>query len=333
MKCLGFYSTTPHLDYSLIGKRVISSVCSPEDSLNHTNNSLNNSQKKSQDNPLIRDVSDTAFWVAFYRSQESERPDALFNDRFAKKLVDARAEKIAKHLDKSSPHTRHNVVIRTVIIDRFIEKLIADGVDAVVNLGAGLDSRPFRMKFSKNIHWIEIDYPHVINYKKEKLKDSSPQVSLEQIALDLSVRHDRQRIFTEIANKFNSVLVITEGVLPYLTEDQVSELSEDLMMVPNFKFWITDYIAAHVYKYIQTKDRKKKMINAPFQFFPKDWMGFFSSRNWMVHDIQYIGEEAEKLNRRMKLPWLYRAILPFLSENSKQGYLKGAGYMILKKTQ
>jgi O-methyltransferase involved in polyketide biosynthesis len=35
---------------------------------------------------LIRNVSDTARWVAMYRAQESARPDALFHDPWAERL-------------------------------------------------------------------------------------------------------------------------------------------------------------------------------------------------------------------------------------------------------
>ena len=44
---------------------------------------------------LIRNVSDTAIWVAMYRAIESERPDALFNDPYARRLSGERGERIA----------------------------------------------------------------------------------------------------------------------------------------------------------------------------------------------------------------------------------------------
>ena len=45
---------------------------------------------------LVRDISDTALWVAYYRAQETDRPDALFRDPFARALAGERGEKIAK---------------------------------------------------------------------------------------------------------------------------------------------------------------------------------------------------------------------------------------------
>jgi O-methyltransferase involved in polyketide biosynthesis len=37
--------------------------------------------------PLIRDISDTARWMAVFRARESERPDAVFKDPFAQALA------------------------------------------------------------------------------------------------------------------------------------------------------------------------------------------------------------------------------------------------------
>src|SRR4051812_48857182 len=105
---------------------------------------------------LINDVTDTAVWVAYYRAKESLRNDAIFRDPFAAKLVGDRGEKIARDMQETSKYTEWAVVSRTIIIDRLITKLIDQGLEAVVNLGAGLDTRPYRMKLPANLKWIEV---------------------------------------------------------------------------------------------------------------------------------------------------------------------------------
>ena len=54
---------------------------------------------------LINDVSDTSFWVAYYRAKETQRTDALFQDRFAQLLIGERGERIAKHMAGISRYT------------------------------------------------------------------------------------------------------------------------------------------------------------------------------------------------------------------------------------
>src|SRR5262249_45779088 len=58
------------------------------------------------------------------------------------------------------------VVILTVILDDYIRQAIAAGVDTILNLGAGLDTRPYRIDLPNSLRWIEVDFPHVIELKE-----------------------------------------------------------------------------------------------------------------------------------------------------------------------
>lgn len=279
----------------------------------------------------IQNVSDTAFWVAYYRAQETERPDALFHDPLAKTLIDERAPNIDKILGASSAYTQFNVVMRTVIIDRYIQDLVGKGVDTVVNLGAGLDTRPYRLALPPDLRWVEVDYPALMEFKTDKLGLQLPNIRLERISLDLADRVKRRELFKTLAGESSNILVITEGVLPYLTQDQVSQLAEDLYAQKSFRYWIADYMSAGVYKHLQTKKRRELMKNAPFQFFPEDWLGFFKGRGWNPETLQYIPQEAMKLNRYMKLPWYFLFVLPFISQKTKEQFMRSSGYMIMTR--
>ena len=89
---------------------------------------------------LIRNISDTALLAAIYRARESERPDPLFRDPFARCLAGERGEKIARSL-KFSEKNSWSWFTRTYLFDQFIAKRIESGCDLVVNLAAGLDWR------------------------------------------------------------------------------------------------------------------------------------------------------------------------------------------------
>lgn len=88
----------------------------------------------------VENVSDTAFWVAHYRAMESDRPDALFRDPLAARLAGEHGRKIASSMPLSRV-TAWTLAIRTVVIDDFIKRALEEGVDTIVNLGAGLDTR------------------------------------------------------------------------------------------------------------------------------------------------------------------------------------------------
>ena len=180
---------------------------------------------------LIKGVSDTAFMVAAWRAAESERPDALFRDPFAARLAGEHGRAIIASLNRSFLRG-WQVVIRTVIIDELIQKAVAAGTDSIVNLGAGLDARPYRMELPDGLRWIEVDYPHVIDWKADKLIGERPRCRLERIKLDLAELTARRELFASFGASSKKTLILTEGVIPYLTTNAVGTLADDLKTIP-----------------------------------------------------------------------------------------------------
>ena len=66
--------------------------------------------------PAIEHISDTARWIATYRAMESERPDALFRDPFARRLGGARGEEIVATL----PSGRQSAWALIVLISAYV---------------------------------------------------------------------------------------------------------------------------------------------------------------------------------------------------------------------
>ena len=76
--------------------------------------------------PLIRDISDTARWAAVFRARETDRPDAVFRDPFARRLAGARGEEIAEYLSAGNRQT-WAWVTRTYLFDQFITEQVGAG--------------------------------------------------------------------------------------------------------------------------------------------------------------------------------------------------------------
>jgi methyltransferase (TIGR00027 family) len=279
--------------------------------------------------PIITHVSDTAHLVASYRAIESERPDALFHDPLARQLAGERGRQIGKHLSHSR-YTLWSVAIRTCVIDRYIHELLAAGMDTVLNLGAGLDARPYRMDLPASLRWIEVDHPHMIELKEEGLAGETPRCRLERIKLDLADRDARQHLFSQIAAESRQVLVLTEGVIPYLTQDQVVALAADLHREKSFWYWIVDYFSPRVLKYMRSGRRRQEMGNAPFLFFPDDWLGFFPQHRWNIREIRYLGEESLKLGRAIPMPWWAKVLRALFRSRKGPDLKKFTGYILLE---
>lgn len=277
---------------------------------------------------MIQNVSDTALWVASYRALESERPDALFHDPLAARLVGDRGHKIARFM-RNDPYVRWSVVIRTCIIDAFIRQLISQGVDTVLNLGAGMDTRPYRLELPPNLRWIEADFPRIIEPKEERLRNETPRCQLERIQLDLGDDSARTRLFSEVSAKApKSVLVLTEGVVPYLTTAQVAALAEDLRR--RFQYWILDYFSDEVLRRMQTGALKRRLKNAPILFAPANWVNFFGQHGWQVKDMRYLVEESEKLGRAIPHPWWAKILLAFAPKARREAARLGVAYAVLE---
>ena len=92
---------------------------------------------------VIQDASDRAFMAGF-RAAETERREPLFRGPLAAKLAGEHGRSILARLPRVY-FGAWSVVIRTVVIDTLIKQAIGEGVDTILNLGAGLDTRPYRM--------------------------------------------------------------------------------------------------------------------------------------------------------------------------------------------
>ncbi len=104
----------------------------------------------------------------------------------------------------------------------FILDGLREGVDAVLNLGAGLDTRPYRMDLPASLQWVEADFPHLIDFKNNTLAAHSPRCSLRRVAVDLADDNARREFLAGVLPDAQKVLVLTEGVVPYLPEQQVA---------------------------------------------------------------------------------------------------------------
>lgn len=256
-------------------------------------------------NPLIQTVSDTAFMVARYRAMESERADALFHDPLAAKLAGEHGRAIVANLARDARLGEWFVAIRTHIIDALIRAAVAEGIDTIVNLGAGLDTRPYRMQLPGSLRWIEVDFPGIIALKEERLSSETPSCLLERIALDLNEPEKRCQLFAGIAAKSQKVLVLTEGVVPYLSNPDVGSLADAIRAEEAFRYWIVDYLSPQALRHQRRMENRMKMKNAPFKFDPTDYFAFFEEHGWQAKETRYITEEAERLKRPPALPFLF----------------------------
>lgn len=285
----------------------------------------------------INQVSDTAFMAATYRAIETDRPNAMFHDPLAAKLAGEQGRKIVGSLPKQALIGGWTVVIRTKIIDEFIRVAIGEGVDTILNLGAGLDTRPYRMEQLESVRWIEVDYPHVIDLKEIRLAGETPRCRLERVSLDLADVEARRIFLDEVAAQSTKVLVLTEAVTPYLSKDAVASLGADLRSHESIKYWVADYFSPASYEYRRRSGMSQAMKNAPFLFEPKDYFGFFAQVGWKPKETRYFAIEAERLRRPAPFPVTMRLVMRIMeivaSPERRREMKRYAGFILFEPAE
>ncbi|MGE5625051.1 MAG: class I SAM-dependent methyltransferase [Bacillota bacterium] len=283
--------------------------------------------------PAVRNVSDTALWVAVYRAQESERKDALFYDPYAKQLAGERGAGIAKQIGMPG----WPIVVRTQVLDELILKAVEeDGFDTVLNLACGLDTRPYRLALPATLRWVEADLPAMIEYKREALKDAKCFCRLERHAADLADPEARRALFAKVGAAANKVLVLTEGLLVYLDPDEVKSLARDLRQPTAFKRWLMDLSSPQLLQFLARRHGKNmlKNDNVTFKFAPAEGQEFFRPLGWTPAGFLSIPIEARRL-KRLELPLFIKfiaALQAVLMPGARERMRRASGIAIFERT-
>ncbi|HTS11860.1 MAG TPA: SAM-dependent methyltransferase [Candidatus Limnocylindrales bacterium] len=279
--------------------------------------------------PLVRNISDTALLAAIYRARETDRPNALFRDPFARRLAGERGDQIAKSMPFSEKGT-WAWIARTVSYDSLVMQEVHDGADLVVNLAAGLDTRPYRMSLPPSLRWIEVDLPDILAYKEEILRDEKPVCALERIRLDLSDVNARRELFARLGGSARKVVVITEGLLVYFSPDEVASLARDLAAQPSFQSWILDVASPGLLQMLRKQmGAQIREGNAEFKFGPKEGPGFFVPFGWTPVEVRSMLKTAARLKR---LPPIMRLFSWLPESNAEQGSRPWSAVCLFRNT-
>jgi methyltransferase (TIGR00027 family) len=258
----------------------------------------------------ITHVSDTARWTALYRATESARPDALFRDPLAERLAGEQGRAIVANV----PWTNRSgwwLVARTKIIDDAIADALANGCDRVLNLAAGLDTRPYRLDLPSELTWIEADLPKLLAEKTQLLADQTPRCRLTRTAVDLADPHARDAFFNDTLDGATKAFVLTEGLSMYLEAADIAALS-DAIKRPEVAWWMLDFAFPGLKKQIN-KNIAGMSENAPFKFAPENGLAFFEGLGWRTVEAESVFEAAHRFHRlpiwMRPLAWLPRSDL------------------------
>jgi O-methyltransferase involved in polyketide biosynthesis len=117
----------------------------------------------------------------------------------------------------------------------------------------------------------------------------------------------RRELFAQLSRRCQRALLVAEGFLAYLTEEQVSALCSDLAAAPTFRQFALDMGSPALLRMLIKKGLSTPLDQAghPLRFAPAQGPEFFTSCGWRPQEVHSILHAAAKLKR---LPLFLRLI-------------------------
>lgn len=195
-------------------------------------------------------ASRTAQYMALFRALETQRPhDKLVYDPYAIHFLDpgfqlatrlaalpAFRRVIHRIIQKRIPGAYSSGIARTKYIDELVQQAVNHGVQQVVILGAGFDTRALRLDFLRLLPVIEVDHPNTSAVKKEKLGSLPPHVQYLQLDFNEQCLEDLP------LNASVPTAFIWEGVTNYLQEEAIAATFRFMEKFPVGSFVIFTYV-------------------------------------------------------------------------------------------
>ena len=182
----------------------------------------------------LKGVGLTALLVAQARAAERDRPDRLFDDPLAERFVERAGPSFLASAAELAPVLRlrgngRYFAIRTRFFDDCLLDAVKSGCRQVVLLGAGLDTRAFRLPLPSDARLFELDLPDVLAWKAEVLAVASAAPACRRVPVPVDLRGDWPGALAAAGfQTAEPTAWLAEGILVYLTEAERDQLVDSL---------------------------------------------------------------------------------------------------------
>jgi methyltransferase (TIGR00027 family) len=209
--------------------------------------------------------------------EDAERKPSLCNDHFARRFMDERGLRLYEPFRAERLPNISNIV-RCRIIDDFVQSdLGKEPRTRVVTIGAGFDTRPYRLRGGD---WIEIDEPQIIQYKNERLPVAECPNPLRRMSIDFAVESLADKL--GVAANDRPVVVVMEGVFMYLEAAQIDSTLRDIKSRFPHHVLLCDLMnRAFLEKAAQSVHSKIAAVGAPFTERPDDPADIFRRNGYV----------------------------------------------------
>ncbi|MGW4356318.1 SAM-dependent methyltransferase [Nocardia sp. NPDC004582] len=194
-------------------------------------------------------VAMTAIGVAVIRARESERADRLYDDPQAEPFVHAaragfEPERWAR-VEAVADQFYEGRTIGVHLVDERFRAAIAAGCRQIVLLGAGLDTRAYRLALPPDSHVFEIDLPELFAFKEHVLAAIAATPTCHRHVVIADLREDwRTTLLDAGFDPSVPTYWVDEGSLGYLNQDWNQRVVRTLteLSAPGSRFGAARYV-------------------------------------------------------------------------------------------
>ncbi|MBO0852552.1 MAG: SAM-dependent methyltransferase [Nocardia sp.] len=238
----------------------------------------------------------TALWMAAARARESDRPDAIFHDPLAETLAGPDGFALMQTMEEGLP-PNPTLSIRTRFFDDQIRNLVTDtGIDQLVILAAGMDTRAYRLNMPPDLLCVEIDHPELVELKTQRLTTTTAEPTCQRvsIAADLTQPWTAELTHTGF-DPARPAIFLAEGLLSYLNHSQVTALLRTITDLSTTESHLLVDIAgnprADNAAIAEWMDRREK-AGISQRFGTDEPEQLLAAHQWRAHVIQYGDQQA-----------------------------------------
>ncbi len=137
-----------------------------------------------------------------------------------------------EQMEKLFPGLSSSIMARVRYFDDFLEKSIDEGLEQLVILGAGYDTRAYRIEeLKESIKVFEVDHPNTQSFKIEKIKEIFGSIPdhVVYVPVDFEIETLSQKLFDNGYNSSKKTLFIMEGLVMYIPPKAVAETFSFIM--------------------------------------------------------------------------------------------------------
>jgi methyltransferase (TIGR00027 family) len=236
----------------------------------------------------MKPVSRTAFYCCGVRMRDAERDNPVCGDVYAKVFMNEEGLRILEAFKDETNPNASNVARHRIIDDLLRAELAADPSLCVVIIGAGFDSRAYRLEGGT---WVELDEPQVIAYKDERLPAADCENELQRVAIDFSTDSLEDKLSALSGRE--PVAVVIEGVFMYLEEEAIRRLLQTLRSLFPRHELICDLMTREFFEnYGRTLHEKLSGLGASFKFIADSPAEVFIENGYVLTERIPIVEKA-----------------------------------------